>query len=70
MIFVFTTSVQTQGDIERLKPYLDKNLPDSKWNFDLEDCDNIFRVDTPLKDAASIEKLLVAAGYLCEELPY
>ncbi len=70
MIYIFATSVQTDQDIEELKPYLNEKLPDAKWNFDIEDCDNIFRVDTPTLRAESIVRLLSDAGYHCEELPY
>ena len=68
MIFVFKTSVQRQEDIQRLKPYLDEIKPRVKWNFDLEDCDNILRVDTPSNDAKGIIYVLQTNGFVCEEL--
>ena len=46
MIFVFKTSVKTTMQIKKLKPHIDKILPTAKWNFDLEDCDKILRVDS------------------------
>lgn len=70
MIFVFKTSVQRQEDIQRLKPYLDEIKPWAKWNFDLEDCDNILRVDTPSNDAKGIIYVLQVNGFVCEELMY
>jgi hypothetical protein len=47
-----------------------KIKPWAKWNFDLEDCDNILRVDTPSNDAKGIIYLLQANGFVCEELMY
>lgn len=45
MIYVFKTTVHTETQVQELKPYLDKLFPLSKWNFDLEDRDNIFRIE-------------------------
>ncbi len=70
MIYIFATSVQSTQDVQRLRPYLNEKLPGAIWNFDLEDCDNIFRVDTPNEKATAIVKLLSDVGYECEELPY
>lgn len=70
MIYIFATSVQNEEDIEKLRPYLEKAIPDAIWSFDLEDCDNIFRVDSSIVNADSIVRLLFKAGYHCEELPY
>lgn len=70
MIYIFKTSVQREEDIRQLKPYLDSIQPWAKWNFDLEDCDKILRVDTPLTDAKRIIRVLQINGFICEELPY
>ena len=32
--------------MQQLKPYIDKIVPTKKWNFDLEDCDKILRIDS------------------------
>ena len=45
MIFVFKTSVKTKMQIKQLKPHIDNTIPRAKWNFDLEDCDKILRID-------------------------
>ena len=46
MIFVFKTSVKTKMQVKKLKPHIDKILPNEKWNFDLEDSDKILRIDS------------------------
>lgn len=68
MIYVFKTSVKTKKDSLRLKPLLDKILTTAKWNFDLEDCDKILRVDSTVCIAKAIKKLLHNNGFKCEEL--
>ncbi|PSR52284.1 hypothetical protein AHMF7605_01480 [Adhaeribacter arboris] len=68
MILVFKTSISTKKKAKRVKPYLDKLLSGEKWNFDLEDCDNILRIDSK----GDVSKLVVGElnnlGYECVEL--
>lgn len=69
-ILVFRTSVGHVNEIEILSPMLDRLvLPDGEWNFDLEDCDNILRVESITSVSEAIQNLLAGWGYLCEELP-
>ena len=68
MISVFKTSVSNASDIEILKPLLDIQLENSKWNFDLEDCDNILRIDSLNEVTLQTIKLLKYYGFECEEL--
>lgn len=69
MIFVFKTSVKKRQDVLRLSLTLNKLLKSSKWVFDLEDCDNILRIDSEREISDTIVNLLLAEGYACEELP-
>ena len=52
MIYVFKTSVDSQIKLESASALLNQLLPESQWNFDLEDCDNILRVDSEMNVAA------------------
>lgn len=70
MIYVFKTSVETEKDIEQLRPYLNGLLPRAKWTFDIEDCDNILRVDTPEDSPQTVISVLYHTGFDCEELAY
>ncbi len=68
-ILVFKTSVQNKEDLIRLQPILDKALrQNEKLNFDLEDCDNILRVEAFLSNAEDFIHILNEAGYFCQEL--
>ena len=69
MIFVFKTSVKTKTQIKQLKPHIDKTLPSAKWNFDLQDIDNILRIDSEENIGLIITELLYRHQYSCEELP-
>lgn len=69
MISVFKTSVSNTTEVEILKPLLDTHLENTKWNFDLEDCDKILRIDSETEIAQSVIELLQDKGFDCEELP-
>ncbi|MDF0706196.1 hypothetical protein [Flagellimonas okinawensis] len=68
-VHVFKTSVKRKGEVNQLRPWLNR-LIDNKgcWNFDLEDCDNILRVETQSLNIPTITSLLQNNGYQCEEL--
>lgn len=68
MIFVFKTSVKTRAQAKGLKPHLDETLSVAKWNFDLEDCDKILRVDSDENVVLKITNLLKTHDFNCEEL--
>lgn len=68
MIFVFKTSVKTKKQIKALKPHIDNILPKAKWNFDLEDCDKILRIESEENVVREIQKLLNTHHLYCEEL--
>ncbi len=68
MILVFKTSITTKKEARKLKPHLDKMLPNGQWNLDLEDCDKILRIDTEEYVAAKVVELLNTYVFYCEEL--
>lgn len=68
MIYVFRTSVKTKIQAKGLKPHIDQLLPESKWNFDLHDCDNILRIDSEENVVVPIINLLTIHNFDCEEL--
>ncbi|RYC53109.1 hypothetical protein [Flagellimonas olearia] len=68
-VLVFKTSVLDQKGVKRLKPKLNQLVnKNGEWNFDLEDCDNILRVETKNIGALTISSLLQKNGFVCEEL--
>lgn len=67
-VLVFKTTVQSNKDVSKLQPYINDIVKDGRWNFDLEDCDKIFRVETDENLNNSLIFLFNANGYSCEEL--
>lgn len=46
MIYVYKTSIDTKSKLEFANTFLNELLPNAYWNFDLDDCDNILRIDS------------------------
>ena len=68
-VLVFKTSVSKQKHIKTVQPFLNKLIMQhGYWNFDLEDCDNILRVETQELSAGCICDTLQSHGFYCEEL--
>ncbi|WP_276168146.1 hypothetical protein [Zobellia alginiliquefaciens] len=67
-VLVFKTSVLKSKQVRRLKPLLNGLVePEGRWNFDLEDCDNILRVETH-QHPIDVASVLKNQGFVCEEL--
>ena len=68
MVEVFKTNVQNHIDISLLKPHINKLLKSSAWNFDLDDCDKIFRVELNKNISSEIMFLFHDYGFECRIL--
>jgi hypothetical protein len=68
MIYIFKTSVKTKNEVRRLKPHINSILRGERWNFDLQDCDKILRVESEKDIAPKIKDLLTIQKHFCEEL--
>lgn len=69
-VYVFKTSINTPQDIDKIKDELGRLHFLTKWSFDLEDCDRVFRVETSSEDPVEIIQILQNKGFHCEEMPY
>jgi hypothetical protein len=67
-ILVFKTNLTEPKHINDIGSDLDVHPHIIEWNVDLNDCDNILRVVSNNVSPETIEKLLLNAGYYCEEL--
>ncbi len=66
---MFKTSVKKKDEIQLLRPSLNRLIEKKGcWNFDLEDCDNILRVESQRLKASVVSLLLQSNGFDCEEL--
>jgi len=68
MIFVFKTSVETKLQVQQLQPHIDTIVPNAAWNFDLQDCDKILRIESEENIVLTIIHLLKMNNFICEEL--
>lgn len=66
-VYVFKTSI-TNTDLAEMTFILNNLLPDSKWNFDFDDIDNILRIESQHNISQQVISELTAKNYLCEEL--
>ena len=68
-VLVFKTSITKNKEIKIVQPTLNRLVAkNDRWNFDLEDCDNILRVETQIVKANAVLKALQHHGFYCEEL--
>lgn len=68
IISVFKTSVTSEEEANKVRPYLDLLYAVKNWNFDLEDCDNILRVDSITHVSEYVVRMMIMLGFSCEEL--
>jgi hypothetical protein len=67
-VLVFKTNLTDNTRVKDIESYLDIHPNIQKWNVDLQDCDNILRIESNGVAVNEVEKILFNAGYYCEEL--
>lgn len=68
-VYIFKTNVINQSQVKGLKRDLNHLAKkNERWNFDLEDCDKILRIETREPSAMKFAKALEVNGFLCKEL--
>lgn len=67
-ILVFKTNVTSRKKVGVVAPLLTSFPSISRWNFDLQDCDKVLRIESTGLDAGLVEQLLLKAGFNCREL--
>ena len=65
MVEVFKTNVPNQQAARQLLAAFGQQLPGSKINFDLEDCDRILRVEGETVNGSQVIELVEASGFQC-----
>lgn len=66
VVEIFKTNITSTGIADNIINLLLQHFPDSKINFDLEDCDNILRIETKTLQVQKVEELVVKQGYYCK----
>jgi hypothetical protein len=67
-ILVFATNVERKRQVSKVKSLLTCLTGIGDWNFDLEDCDRILRIESEGISPRHIETVLNNAGFNCREL--
>jgi len=67
-VLVFITNIENPEQVSEVQPLLTAVPAIKDWNFDLEDCDNILRVEADNIPPGYIESLLQTAGFNCREM--
>ncbi len=67
-VLVFKTNLINANCIQQVAPLLIDHPHIHRWNVDLQDCDNILRIETEQLQGKAIEEMVSHAGFYCEEL--
>jgi len=70
MVEVFKTNITEQKQASKIIEEIQQTFPSFKINFDLEDCDNILRIENPKGniDNELVCRLIRGVGYFIEPL--
>ena len=67
-ILIFKTNLDHPTLVKQVEPFI-LNMPGiHRWNVDIQDCDNVLRIEAIALSPRSVETVLQEAGYYCEEL--
>ena len=69
-VLVFKTNVTSKKKVSKVSDLLASFSSIQQWNFDLEDCDKVLRIEAIGLHPASVESVLHKAGFSCRELDY
>ena len=67
-VLIFKTNVESEEQLQQAGLLLNATDSIIKWNIDREDIDNVLRVESSLPHISDIMKIMVEAGFACEEL--
>lgn len=67
-VLVFKTNISSDKEIEKLTKILALEKGILKWNIDINDIDNVLRIESNNITVDFIIALLCNAGFECEEL--
>ncbi|HTD41124.1 MAG TPA: hypothetical protein VK671_10925 [Mucilaginibacter sp.] len=69
-VLVFKTNVTSKKKVSEISSLLTSFPAIQQWNFDLEDCDKVLRIEASGLHPGTVESLLHTAGFNCQELDY
>lgn len=66
VVEMFATNIATQSEANLVAIKLLELIPGARINFDLEDCDNILRIEHVYVPIADIERFVAELGFHCQ----
>ena len=69
MVEVFKTNIKRKYQSENVKEVILKHNPLYKITFDLQDRDNVLRIESVNVNSPEVVQLLAECGFECEALP-
>jgi hypothetical protein len=69
-VLVFVTNISNRRLVNKVQPLLTAVKAIAQWNFDLQDCDHILRIEADNLSPRQVEAMLQTAGFDCYELDY
>ena len=69
-VLVFKTNVTSKRKVNKVKALLTSFPSIRQWNFDLDDCDKVLRIEAIGLHPTTVDWLLHTAGFSCRELDY
>ncbi len=69
MVEVFSTNVLRPADAAKITPLLANAFPGCTFNFDLEDCDRIFRIESAEDVTEKVISFFRQHNFSCSVLP-
>lgn len=67
-VLIFKTNVDSEEQMQQASLLLNATDSVLKWNIDREDIDKVLRIESTLPHINDIMKIMVDAGFACEEL--
>lgn len=69
-VLIFKTNVSNKRKVSEVSTLLTSVPSIKQWNFDLEDCDKVLRIESTGLNTHYVESLLQNAGFDCREMDY
>ena len=68
-LFIFRTNIKTKKKVKRIKPLFNNHSGIIKWSIDLEDIDNVLRIEAFENfNETEVINLINMRGFYCDEL--
>lgn len=68
MVSIFKTNIQADNQAKAILQVLQNTFPNSRINFDLDDCDKILRIEASVIYSVCIISAMDKLGFKCVEL--